>query len=205
MDQSARTLSISGKLSGGSWVNIIPSMSNRNRGGALSTDLQGTEDAPKRYQFVARTLIFVYRDSKVLLLKGAPHKRLWANRYNGIGGHIDQGESVIDSALRELQEEAGLTQITDLRLRGIITIDPNTISGILIFLFTASTQQSAVQASDEGTPEWIDWRTLPPISMVEDLPVLLEKLESLQPSDPPFYAHYSYDESGVLSIRFRDH
>ena len=50
---------------------------------------------------IPRTLIFLTCRDLVLLLKGAPHKRLWANRYNGIGGHIERGEDVLTAAQRD--------------------------------------------------------------------------------------------------------
>jgi predicted NUDIX family phosphoesterase len=46
----------------------------------------------KRYQIIPRVLIFIFDGDRVLLIKGAPNKRLWANQYNGIGGHIERGE-----------------------------------------------------------------------------------------------------------------
>ncbi len=49
--------------------------------------------AAGQYTVVARTLVFLTCGSKVLLLKGAPTKRLWAGKYNGIGGHLEPGES----------------------------------------------------------------------------------------------------------------
>jgi 8-oxo-dGTP diphosphatase len=202
VDRSARTMSIAIVRGIAAYYNPIEV--KPQPGEPLSSDPQGTKDAGGRYQFIARTLIFVYRDSKVLLLKGTPHKRLWANRYNGIGGHVEQGESIPDSVLRELREEAGITVVTDLRMRGVITIDPNTNPGILIFVFKASTEQSSIETSDEGTPEWINWRLLPSEVIVEDLPVLLDKLDLMLPSEPPFHAHYTYDESGTLSIHFAD-
>ncbi len=61
-----------------------------------------------RYQVIPRSLIFVRRGEQVLLLKGAAHKRLWANLYNGIGGHIERGEDALSAARRELAEESGL-------------------------------------------------------------------------------------------------
>ncbi|MDP3183744.1 MAG: NUDIX domain-containing protein, partial [Anaerolineales bacterium] len=56
-----------------------------------------------RYMLIPRTLIFLRRGDSVLLIKGAPHKRLWANKYNGVGGHLERGEDVLSAARRELQ------------------------------------------------------------------------------------------------------
>ena len=61
-----------------------------------------------RYTLIPRTLIFLSCGNRMLLIKGAPHKRLWANLYNGIGGHVERGEDILSAARRELQEEIGM-------------------------------------------------------------------------------------------------
>ncbi len=50
-----------------------------------------------RYTVIPRTAIFLRRGDSYLLLKGAPTKRLWANKYNGLGGRIEKGENALTS------------------------------------------------------------------------------------------------------------
>ena len=97
---------------------------------------QGVNLSLNRYPLVPRVLCFVTSGAEVLLLRGAPTKRLWAGKYNGLGGHVERGESVHAAAQREIREEAGL-EVSHLRLRGVITIDAGPTAGIGLFVFTA--------------------------------------------------------------------
>ena len=47
-----------------------------------------------RYTVIPRTLCFVTRGDRVLLLRGALTKRIWANKYNGIGGDVERDGSI---------------------------------------------------------------------------------------------------------------
>ena len=59
----------------------------------------------RRYTLVPRVLIFLTQGSKILLIKGAKDKQLWAGLYNGIGGHIEQGEDILSAVNRELYDK----------------------------------------------------------------------------------------------------
>jgi 8-oxo-dGTP diphosphatase len=97
-------------------------------------------------------LIFITRGEQVLLIRGAPTKRLWANLYNGIGGHVERGESLLQAACRELHEETGLTPaglaLPGLWLCGILSVDTGTSPGIGVFIFRGVLAEAAPASSD---------------------------------------------------------
>ena len=154
-----------------------------------------------RYSVIPRTLIFITRDDKVLLLKGAGKKRLWAGLYNGVGGHIEMGEDPLSAAHRELFEETGLTNI-NLSLCGIVLVNTNTNPGVCIFIFTGEAKNEELSDSNEGMLEWIGKSSFSGIPLVADLPILLPKILSHKPGSDPFIAHSWYDENDKLRLTF---
>jgi 8-oxo-dGTP diphosphatase len=164
---------------------------------------QGVALSQGRYTLIPRVLCFVTHGGDVLLLKGSPRKRLWPNKYNGLGGHVERGESVPAAARREIREEAGLA-VRNLRLRGVITIDTGEAAGIGLFVFTAEALERAVTPSPEGSLHWVNPRELAGLDLVEDLRVLLPRVLALPPEAPCFGARTFYADDGRLSIEFFD-
>lgn len=157
---------------------------------------------PGRYQAYPRTLCFVTHADDVLLLRGASDKRIWPDRYNGVGGHVRADEDVHTAARREIYEETGL-RVHDLRLRGIINVPTDVEgTGVLLFVFTGRAAEREIRASAEGEPEWVRREEIHKLDLVEDLPILLPRVLSMEPDAPPFFALYSYDENDELVVSF---
>jgi len=154
-----------------------------------------------RYAVIPRTAIFLRRGDLYLLLKGAPTKRLWPNKYNGLGGHVERGEDILSAAKRELLEETGLA--ADLWLCGTVIVDAGEM-GICLFLFSGECLESEPQPSIEGTAEWVAYDAIPELPVVEDLPILLSKIRHMNRCDPPVAARSYYDEQERLIVEFAE-
>ena len=156
----------------------------------------------QRYQVIPRTLMFVFKGSSVLLLKGAASKKIWAGRYNGLGGHVEAGEDMLSAAKRELAEEAGIGDIP-LYLCGTVVCDVEPDLGILLFVYKGSAADDlTVLPSHEGTLEWVDPAAIAGLPVVDDLPALLGRVAVWQPGSPVFSAANRYDETGSLTTHF---
>ncbi len=155
-----------------------------------------------RYLVSPRTLNFIIDGDRVLLLRGAPTKRLWANRLNAVGGHVEAGEDIYAAAVREIHEETGL-DVTGVRLRGIVHVAPHPSQGtgdanvgVMLFVFTATPAGGTLCASAEGTLEWhamadVAAGVIP--NMMDDLQLLLGRTLAAR---TPFFVHMTFDAAG---------
>jgi len=131
------------------------------------------------------TLCYLRAGGKTLMLHRIKKENdMHAGKWNGLGGKLFPGESPEACAIREVQEESGLT-IEQPVLRGILTFpgfpsgerakwaaddprqrDPN-LDDWYTFVFVADRFQGTLIDSDEGVLAWIDDATLLDLNLWE--------------------------------------
>jgi 8-oxo-dGTP diphosphatase len=118
------------------------------------------------------TLCLVSRPGQVLLQNRV--KKDWQG-YALPGGHVEPGESIVDSVIREMEEETGLT-IFEPKLCGIKQF-PIENGRYVVFLFKTDRFEGELVSSSEGTMEWVDRDRIEELDTVADLKELLDVME----------------------------
>lgn len=93
-------------------------------------------------------------DSYLMMHRTKKENDINKDKWIGVGGHFEPGESPDECLKREVWEETGLT-LTSYRLRGIITFSTNNWPTEYMFLYTASADTKAITACDEGELVWV--------------------------------------------------
>lgn len=101
------------------------------------------------------TLCYIEKEDSYLMLHRIKKKEdINKDKWIGVGGHFEAGESPEECLLREVREETGLT-LTSWRLRGVITFATDTCETEYMFLYTADGYTGELADCDEGTLEWV--------------------------------------------------
>lgn len=121
------------------------------------------------------TLVFVRARGRLLLLRVRAGKP-FGGLLNGLGGHVHPGEDVRQAALREVQEESGLT-IGDVSLRLVLHEVGLVKADRMVFVFTAELDEAYPPTqSAEGEVGWYGLDSLPWVELVPDLREILPRV-----------------------------
>lgn len=130
------------------------------------------------------TLCYLERGEEYLML----HRIKKVNDMNrdkwiGVGGKFQEGESPEDCILRETLEETGLT-LTDYRYRGLVTFVSDLYPTEYMHLFTATGWTGEPHECDEGELAWIKKTDLLSLPLWEGDKLFLKLLDT----DVPFFS-----------------
>lgn len=141
------------------------------------------------------TLCYIRRGEEYLMLHRIKKKHdLNQDKWIGIGGKFEDGESPEDCLLREAREETGLT-LTGYRYRGIVTFVSDRWPTEYMHLFTADGFTGELKECDEGVLEWIPKGRLLELPHWEGDAIFLDLLGQ----DVPFFSlKLCYDKDDQL-------
>ena len=130
------------------------------------------------------TLCYIERGDQYLLLHRVKKENdLNRDKWIGLGGKFEPGESPEECLLREVREESGLT-LTRWRFRGIVTFVSDQWGTEYMHLFTADAFEGEIGPCDEGVLEWIDKSDFAALPQWEGDRIFLRLLEE----DAPFFS-----------------
>ncbi|KAF9908833.1 Nudix (Nucleoside diphosphate linked moiety X)-type motif 1 [Linnemannia zychae] len=125
------------------------------------------------------TLVLVIDKVEQKVLLGYKKRGFGAHLWNGFGGKVEPGETPREGALRELEEEAGITiKSEDFKKAGILLFQfENDPVALETHVYKAYEYQGQIRECEEMRPEWFAFADIPFDQMWEDdriwLPMLL--------------------------------
>ncbi|MYA32208.1 MAG: 8-oxo-dGTP diphosphatase [Gemmatimonadales bacterium] len=140
------------------------------------------------------TLLFIVRGGEILLI----HKKrgLGAGKLNGAGGKVEPGESTLDAAMREFQEELRARPVTPRKV-GEVAFEVLSGMSILIHVFRSDALEGEPVETSEATPRWTPVDDIPYDRMWEDdrhwLPHVID--------DRPFEAYARFEGDDMVHCR----
>ena len=123
------------------------------------------------------SLCYIEKEGRYLMLhrtkKAADENR---DKWIGIGGKFEAGESPEDCMLREVREETGLS-LSSWSFRGIVTFVSDEWGTEYMHLFTADGFAGSLRDCDEGELEWVEKARIPSLPIWEGDKIFLRLLD----------------------------
>lgn len=138
------------------------------------------------------TLLFVRRAHEVLLIR--KKRGLGAGKINGPGGRLEPDETPLAAAIREVQEEVGITPLA-VRHAGDLSFQFVDGYSLHCHVFTANGYRGEPVETDEAAPRWTPVAAMPYDEMWADdrlwFPLLLNGI--------PFRGRFLFDGDAMLT------
>ncbi len=124
------------------------------------------------------TLSYIEKNGAYLMLHRVKKKNdMNHDKWIGVGGKLENGESPFDCARREILEECGI-EVTDLSYRGIITFVSDEYGTEYMHLFTATNFKGEIDYNcNEGNLEWVKKENVASLPIWEGDKIFLRLLD----------------------------
>jgi len=130
------------------------------------------------------TLCYLQNNNSTLMLyRNKKENDIHENKWNGLGGKLESGESPEECIIREVKEESGY-DINNPTLRGIMTFPKfDMVNDWIVFLYTCSEFSGNIIDSNEGELEWIKDENLLDLNLWEGDKIFMKWI-----NEKPFFS-----------------
>lgn len=123
------------------------------------------------------TLCYIENDENYLMLHRTKKENdINKDKWIGVGGHFEEGESPEECLFREVMEETGLT-LASHKLRGIITFCCNNYPIEYMFLYTATVDSTEFITCSEGELVWVSKNKIMDLNLWEGDKIFFQLME----------------------------
>lgn len=141
------------------------------------------------------TLCYIENDDCYLMMHRISKKNdINKDKWIGVGGHFEEGESPEECLLREVKEETGLT-LTSYRFRGIVTFICGDYPTEYMCLYTADKYEGEITECTEGKLEWVPKGKIRDLNLWKGDVIFFDLLDK---EEPFFSLKLCYHANGVL-------
>lgn len=127
------------------------------------------------------TLCYIEKDDQYLMLHRIIKKNdINKDKWIGVGGHFEYGESPEECVLREVKEETGY-DLTSYQYRGLVTFVFGDQETEYMSLFTADGFTGEPIECDEGVLEWVNKKDIFQLNLWEGDKIFFRLLEEKIP------------------------
>ena len=133
--------------------------------------------------------------------KKLKEKDINKDKWIGIGGKFEEGESPEECIVREVKEETGLI-LNSYKLRCIVTYVSTTWETEYMYVFTSNDFKGSLIECNEGDLAWINKDKITSLNTWEGDKIFIEKLQN---DDIFFTVKFEYDGEKLINYDLKEY
>ncbi len=151
---------------------------------------------------ILSTLCYIEKDNKYLMLHRTKKKNdISKDKWLGIGGKFEEGESPEECIVREVMEETGL-KLNSYQLRTIVTYVSTNWETEYMYVFTSNDFTGNLIECNEGDLQWIDKKEVTKLNTWEGDKIFMEKLQN---DNIFFTVKFEYDGDKLVKYNLKEY
>ena len=151
---------------------------------------------------ILSTLCYIEKDKKYLMLHRTKKKNdINKDKWLGIGGKFEDGESPEECIIREVKEETGLT-LNTYKLRCIVTYVSTNWETEYMYVFTSNDFTGELMECNEGDLQWVRKDRVTELNTWEGDKIFIEKI---QKDNNFFTVKFNYDGDKLLKYDLKEY